>query len=159
LCVGDNEHFTSEGLSAIVQSCPLLEYLDFTDCRLVDDTLAPVIAEHAHHLQTLLAEFCGKFITDETLTALSRGKCSSLQQLDLVNGTLSDDGIRSLSHAPFKSTLKSIDLRRNEDLSQDSYSLLARDLLLEEIDGVLLSTIRDDIASFFMQKRAMMGDG
>jgi 2-polyprenyl-6-methoxyphenol hydroxylase-like FAD-dependent oxidoreductase len=126
----------------------------------VDDSLAAAIAEHAHNLQTLLAEFCPQFAVDPAMATLAAGNCRLLRQLGLGDGRLTDIGIESLIRATFKDTVKTVDVRRNNDVTQNGYNLLAQNLALEEIDGVALETIIDgDVGSYFMLKRSMMGEG
>ncbi|KAH7823202.1 putative Leucine Rich repeat containing protein [Monocercomonoides exilis] len=160
VCVGDNEHFTSKGLSEIVVKCPHLQHLDLSNCKNVDTSLAEAIAEHGENLTELLAEFCDGFATNASMAILSKGKCLKLEKLILGNGFITDAGIESITHSTFRAALKAVDLRRNTEVSQIGYDLLHMELQLEELDGISANQLPEsDVGSFFMVKRQMMGDG
>lgn len=126
---------------------------------MVDSSLAETIANKGVNLKTLVAEFCKDFSCDKTLNTLSAGKCEKITKIVMGNGSVTDKGIEDLAHAPFKDELKSIDLRRNMDVSQTGYDQLNTDFKLDEIDGMLLSQIPEsEVGGYFMMKRSMMGE-
>ena len=154
LNIGDNTHITSEGVTAVINGCPALEYLDFSDCARVDKSTAIAIANNLPNLEILNAEFCEKFCTDETLEVLSHGHNSKLQKLLLMGGLISDKGISALASAPFKDTLRILDFRRNASIEKAGYNLLFSQFQLDSLDGVPTTHLQGkDVGDFFVQLR------
>ncbi|KAK2949110.1 hypothetical protein BLNAU_15951 [Blattamonas nauphoetae] len=160
ICLGDNLNFSNEGVAEILKKCEHLETLDITLCPRVTSELAASITEHGKQLKELIAEFCPEFATNETLTTLANGQCRQLEKIVLGNGRVSDEGIEALFISPLRNTIKILDLRRNGDIQHAGYDKIRLFANIEEIDGVSINSLPEqDTGAYFINKRAMYGDG
>ncbi|KAK2964108.1 hypothetical protein BLNAU_639 [Blattamonas nauphoetae] len=160
ICLGDNQNFSNDGVTEVLKGCEQLETLDITLCTNVTSALAASIAEHGKMLKELIAEFCPAFATNDALTTIAGGQCRQLEKLIMGNGTASDEGIEALFISPLKDTLTILDFRRNAEIQQSGYDKIRLFPNIQEIDGVPVSSLpEEDTGAYFINKRAMYGDG
>ncbi|KAE8613224.1 hypothetical protein XENTR_v10007629 [Xenopus tropicalis] len=101
---------TSEGLSALAQSCPSLHVISMKRCSNVTDHGVLSVALNCRLLQVINLGGCSG-IGDGSLRALGQN-CSFLQSVDFSATKVTDDGVRALVSGRCAQTLKEVLMSR-----------------------------------------------
>ncbi|KAJ3680902.1 hypothetical protein LUZ60_015391 [Juncus effusus] len=95
---------TDEGLSAIVTKHKGLEKIDVTCCRNITDRSLTAITSSCASLLSLRMESCTK-LSSESFALIGRN-CPKLEELDLTDNDLDDQGLRALAACTKLKSLK-----------------------------------------------------
>ncbi|KAL8140998.1 hypothetical protein V2J09_007019 [Rumex salicifolius] len=95
---------TDEGLSSIVVKQKELMKVDITCCRKITDLSIAYIANSCTHLRSLKMESCA-MVSMESFVLIGQ-RCRLLEELDVTDNVVDDEGLKSISRCKNLSSLK-----------------------------------------------------
>lgn len=95
------DHASQSMLTLVASNCYNLRTLDVAYCKAMDDTLLEQIAKNcAGNLRTVEVSYC-RLITDDGIKAIALHCSGALQEICMLETSVSDDGILALAaHCP-----------------------------------------------------------